>query len=153
MRKISRYELVCEKVGAVKVCEEELTRIDNSMEVARIMKNALKCEGWLVEKFMLFVIGTKMEVVGFSEISRGALSAAPVHMRELFQTILSIPKCAAFIVAHNHPSGDARPSPQDIELTNKINECSQLMGIKFFDHVIVGEGNFVSMKAEGYIDG
>ena len=59
---------------------------------------------------------------------------------------------AAVVVAHNHPSGDPTPSFQDIEVTKRLLQASEVIGIKLVDHVIVGNGCFTSMKSEGYFD-
>ena len=149
MRRISKYELVCEKVQThcVKEDKDIWVRVDTSDRVARVM-NELGCEKWLVEKFVVFAIDNKLRIVGMSEVSSGSLESTMAHPREIFQTLLQIPKCAAFIVSHNHPSGDPSPSSLDIQLTKDLIECSKVMGIRMIDHVIMGEDKHVSMRME-----
>ena len=62
-------------------------------------------------------------------------------------------KCSAsaVIVAHSHPSGDPTPSKEDIEVTKRLKECGDLIGVDFLDHIIIGDGRFVSLKEMAYI--
>ena len=73
-----------------------------------------------------------------------------MHPREVFAPAIRR-GAAAVVVAHNHPSGDPTPSAQDIEVTQRLLEASNIIGIKLLDHVIVGQGRNISMKAEGYL--
>jgi DNA repair protein RadC len=57
--------------------------------------------------------------------------------------------CAALIAVHNHPSGDPSPSPEDVLVTKRLAEAGQLVGIDLLDHVIVGDGRFISLKEQG----
>jgi len=59
--------------------------------------------------------------------------------------------CASIICIHNHPSGDPTPSPEDIALTRRLHEAGSLIGIEVLDHIIIGDGRFVSLKEQGYL--
>ena len=77
----------------------------------------------------------------------GSLNASIVHPREVFRAAI---KCSASLVcAHNHPSGDPTPSPEDISLTARLVEAGQIVGIDVLDHLIIGDGSFVSLKERG----
>lgn len=73
-------------------------------------------------------------------VSTGTLNASLVHPREVFAPAISI-RCAAIIVAHNHPSGDVKPSGDDLELTERLDKCGELLGIALLDHIIINVGD------------
>ncbi len=79
-------------------------------------------------------------------VSMGSLDSSVVHPREVFKEAISA-SAASVIFVHNHPSGDPEPSEDDIELTRRLVEAGKLLGILVLDHVIVGDGTFVSLKA------
>jgi DNA repair protein RadC len=78
-------------------------------------------------------------------LAMGSLTTSTVHPRDVFVPAL---ECAAtaVILAHNHPSGDPKPSPEDIHLTKQLKEAGQLMGIDLVDHIIISGSSFVSMS-------
>ena len=123
-------------------------RVSDSMEVARMLMDELADEK--KEYFMVVNLNSKLQVESKSIVSIGNLDSAPVHPREVFAPAIRR-GAAAVVVAHNHPSGDPSPSPQDIEVTQRLLEASNIIGIKLLDHVIVGRGCNFSMKAEGYL--
>jgi DNA repair protein RadC len=79
----------------------------------------------------------------------GTSSAVPVQAAEVFREAIVL-RANGVVLVHNHPSGDPRPSPQDVTVTKGLVAAGELLGITVLDHVIVGQGNFVSMKREGY---
>ncbi len=97
------------------------------------------------EKFIALALSTKNHVIAVLPVSSGTLNASIVHPRELFQRAI-LANSAALIVAHNHPSGDPSPSPEDIGLTNKLVEAGQLLDIPVLDHIVLGYGRYVSFK-------
>ena len=86
--------------------------------------------------------------IGCNTVSVGSLSASIVHPREVFKFAI-LANASSIILAHNHPSGDVSPSQDDKELTRRIVEAGTLMGIDVLDHLIVGNGDFLSMKERG----
>ena len=97
---------------------------------------------------MMLALDTKNKVIGIFEISRGSLNASIIHPRDIFQRAILV-NAASVILAHNHPSGDPTPSPEDIALTKKLVDAGKVMDITVLDHVIVGECSFVSLKEQG----
>ena len=71
-----------------------------------------------------------------------------VHPREVFKPAI-VQNAFAIIALHNHPSGDPTPSQEDIEVSNRLKEAGEIIGIKVFDHVIIGKQNYISLKKEG----
>ena len=76
--------------------------------------------------------------------------SSPVHPRETFQAAVKR-GAAAVILVHNHPSGDPTPSDDDIKITKRLKEAGDILGISVLDHVIVGDGNYVSLRNLGII--
>lgn len=100
------------------------------------------------EYFSMFCLNTKGQLTGFHDISHGDLNSAPVHPREVFKRAL-LNNAAGIILVHNHPSGDSTPSNEDIDMTTRLVEAGDLLGIQIVDHIIIGtENNYYSMKAE-----
>ena len=83
-------------------------------------------------------------------MSVGSLNRAIVHPREVYKTAI-LSNAAAVMAFHNHPSGDTTPSEQDIQLTQRLMEAGELLGIKFLDHLVIGDGSFISLKEQGYM--
>lgn len=133
--------LMSDRQGTVKV------RIRDSQQVADMLMEEMMYEKR--EFFMTLNLNTRMQVESKSVISIGNLDSAPVHPREVFGPAVRR-GAAAVVVAHNHPSGDPTPSRQDIDVTKRLLKASEIIGIRLIDHVIVGNGCFTSMKAEGY---
>ena len=102
----------------------------------------------VVETAMMLALDTKNKVIGIFEISRGSVNASIIHPRDIFQRAILV-NAASVILAHNHPSGDPTPSPEDVALTKKLAEAGRVMDITVLDHVIVGDGAFVSLKQQG----
>ena len=103
------------------------------------------------EQFFLLCLNTKNEPTAIHTVSVGSLDASIVHPREVYKTAI-LANSAAVIVAHNHPSGDPTPSNQDLEVTKRLQEAGELLGITVLDHIIVGtEGAYVSLREGGYM--
>lgn len=101
------------------------------------------------ESFFVVLLNCKHRVIGVEEVARGSLTATIVSPREVFKAAV-ICSAAAIIVLHNHPSGDPAPSPEDFEITRRLREGAELLGMKMLDHVIIGHGRYVSVADAGY---
>lgn len=100
------------------------------------------------EHFLVLFLNTKNRVVGKETLSIGSLNASIVHPREVFRSAIKR-NSASIICAHNHPSGDPTPSPEDIEITRRLSEGGRLIGIELLDHLIVADRNYASLKELG----
>jgi DNA repair protein RadC len=101
------------------------------------------------ENFVVVLLNTKNEVIETSTVSVGTLGASLVHPREVFKPAVRA-SAASVILAHNHPSGKVEPSREDREVTRRLGEAAEILGIEMLDHVIVGDGYF-SMKEHGIL--
>lgn len=132
--KVGRYELP-RKIGSPEDAYEAITTITNVQEEAQ-------------EVFGILILNTKNKIVAVHEISRGTLNSSMIHPREVFKPAV-IHNAATIICFHNHPSGDTEPSNEDIEITNRLIEAGEIIGVRILDHIIVGDGEYVSLKEKG----
>ncbi|MGB9940657.1 RadC family protein [Methanosarcina sp.] len=102
------------------------------------------------EKFITLCLDTKNQILKEEVVSVGSLNASIVHPREVFKSAL-LESSASVIMVHNHPSGDPSPSREDIMVTEKMVEGGKLLGIDVLDHIIIGDGRYVSLKDEGFV--
>ncbi len=100
------------------------------------------------EHFSALLINTKNQVIARETVSIGALNSSAVHPRELFKGAIRR-SAAAIILVHNHPSGDPTPSKEDIDVTRRLQEAGEIVGIEILDHIIIGDMKHVSFKAKG----
>lgn len=100
------------------------------------------------EHLIVVMLDTKNAVIGINTVSIGSLNAATVTMRELFKPAI-LANAAAIIVSHNHPSGDPTPSAEDVAVTHEIVEAGKLLSIDVLDHIVCGDGRYVSLKERG----
>ena len=97
------------------------------------------------EHFIAIFLNARNQVIKTETISIGSLNASLVHPREMFAPAVGI-SAASVILGHNHPSGDVTPSREDIELTRRMVQAGEILGIEVVDHLIVGSDRFISMK-------
>lgn len=139
MAPVFRVQLVRER-GSRKMT------INDGHDVAEILRRYLQHEDR--EHFVTLMLDAKNRVIGLHTVSIGTLSAALVSPREVFKAAI-LANAASIILAHNHPSGDTTPSPEDIKVTDTLKQAGQILGIDVLDHVIVGEnGAFRSLRRD-----
>lgn len=107
-------------------------------------------EGQDRENFVVLLLDTKNKVIGINTVSVGTLNSSLVHPREVFKPAI-LSNAAAIILGHNHPSGHATPSNEDIETTKKLTAAGALLGIAVLDHIVVGDNSYASLKENGYM--
>jgi DNA repair protein RadC len=103
------------------------------------------------EEFVALLLDTKHRVVENKTVSIGHLNASLVHPRELFRECVRR-SAAAVILVHNHPSGDPEPSPDDLNLTRRLEEAGRILGISVLDHVIIGDNRYISLRERGHCE-
>jgi DNA repair protein RadC len=108
-----------------------------------------RLSGLPVEEFWAIALDVRHRVILDSMIGRGSLSGVEVHPRDTFRALIRV-GASAVIFVHNHPSGMATPSEQDIEITKRLREVGDLCGITVLDHVVVASTGHVSMRERGW---
>ncbi|MPM01915.1 hypothetical protein SDC9_48155 [bioreactor metagenome] len=126
----------------------ERIKISSPNDAAFVVMEEMR---WLKkEYFKIIILDTKNNVMSVEQISEGSLNSSIVHPRETFKPAIQ-KSASSVILVHNHPSGESEPSHEDIVLTNRLDECGKILGIKVLDHIIIGNGVFYSFKEEGLI--
>ena len=104
-----------------------------------------------VEVFGALLLNTKGEPLAWHVVSRGCLDSTLVHPREVLKAAC-LANAASLIVAHNHPSGDPEPSPEDVSITQRLASAMTLVGIQLLDSLVIGEhGRYVSLRDRGVL--
>jgi DNA repair protein RadC len=150
---MSRIKVAFERVVLVKekVEKYELPRaIMNPEDAYKAIIEITSVEEEAQEVFGILILNTKNKIVAVHEVSRGTLNSSLVCPREVFKPAV-LHNAAAIVCFHNHPSGDPEPSKEDIKTTKRLIEAGEIMGIKIFDHIIVGDDGYVSLKERGVV--
>ena len=117
-------------------------KINNSKDVAKLLMNEMRCEKR--EKAKLILLNSKNIVIGIKDISYGGINFAMIEPKEILSEAIKM-QAPKIILVHNHPSGDVTPSKADYHITDKLYEASELLGIQFLDHVIIGDNKYESV--------
>ena len=121
------------------------TRINCPSDVADVVRKFIENFSDR-EVFIVVCLSTKNDIAGLNLVSMGSINSSLVHPREVFKPAI-LNNSARIIIAHNHPSGDLEPSKEDINITQRLYEAGELMGIEVLDHLIIGDG-YLSMKTK-----
>ena len=136
---------ISKRMSAIKI---EKIKISSPGDAAMVLMEEMRY--YQKEYFKIILLDTKNNIKKISQISIGSLNSSIVHPREVFhEAVLNL--SSSIILIHNHPSGECQPSHDDIVLTNRLDECGKILGIKILDHIIIGDGIFFSFKEEGLI--
>lgn len=141
--KYTKFELKLEKT-LVKEHAVDF-KIDNCKDVHLFGIQIMELHKQAQEIFAIMMLDTKLKVIGWAEISRGSLDGTVIHPREVFKPAI-LANARAIIAFHNHPSGNPKPSQDDIDITNRLRESGDLLGVPLLDHVIIGDGERYSFK-------
>ena len=100
------------------------------------------------EQLRVLLLDTKNHVIDQIDVYRGSVNMSQVRVAEVFKDAVAR-HAAAIIVVHNHPSGDPTPSPDDVALTRAITQAGKLLDVEVLDHLVIGQGSWVSLKERG----
>ena len=103
------------------------------------------------EHLVVMLLNSKNRILGINTVSVGHLSSSIAHPREILKPAI-LANAAAFVLGHNHPSGEVKPSAEDVEITKRVFAASNLLGIRLLDHVIIAEdGRWYSFQEDGVL--
>lgn len=122
--------------------------IENDEDIADLMMEDMRHQKR--EIFKAVLLNSKGGVISIETVSVGELSSTIVHPREVFSRAVK-KSAAAVVFVHNHPSGDPMPSKEDFQTTARLVECGRILGIRVVDHLVMGDGRYMSMRAMGKI--
>jgi len=126
--------------------EDERPQINSPTTAAALLMPRMAHR--LQEYLLVITCDTRNRVLDITEVYHGSLNSAAVRVAEVFKPAVQ-QNAAAIIVAHNHPSGDPDPSPEDVSITRAIVQAGKLLDISVLDHLIIGNPNWVSLKEKG----
>jgi DNA repair protein RadC len=147
------------KAAQIKACFELGKRQDLEQEVVDFdikkphdVVKAVRCsiQDKAKEHFKLILLTARKKIIGIYTVSMGTLTASLAHPREIFKEAI-MHNAASVVLAHNHPSGDAEPSEDDIKTTKRLVEAGKILGIEVIDHIIIAKNSFFSFKEKGLL--
>jgi DNA repair protein RadC len=144
----SDKKAVLEKEMSVN-CPEVDKVMNGPDKVVRLGKYFLRLHEQTEEYLYMLCLNTKLEMTSVFEISHGSVNSSIAGTREIFQKAL-LANAVSIIMMHNHPSGDCKPSREDVEVTKRLKEAGNILGVQVLDHIIIGDG-YSSLKEKGYI--
>lgn len=121
--------------------------ITNAIDIIDFINSIEGYDKAINENVIVIMLNTKNKIIAYSEIGMGTSNNCYIDIPSIFKTLFTT-NTSKFILAHNHPSGDTTPSKEDIATTKKIKEVSELMGVQFLDHIIIGENEYRSVIRE-----
>lgn len=125
---------------------EEHGPLNSPGEAAALIQ--LEMQGLMQEHLRVLLLDTRNRLITIETVYVGSLNLSLVRVGELFRAAIQR-SAASLILAHNHPSGDPTPSPEDVALTRSVVQAGKLLDIEVLDHLVIGYGQFVSMKEKG----
>jgi DNA repair protein RadC len=137
---------------AKRFAQEEIKRGEQFRSSADVFNHYREHLGSLKkEEFHVVLLDAKNRRIKDVRVSEGSLTSSLVHPREVFNPVIR-ESAAAVILVHNHPSGDPLPSQEDLQITRRLREVGEVMGVRVLDHIIIGKGKYVSFVDDGYWD-
>ena len=143
---IKLIKAVCERYLKKKLIRKD--PLSNSRELFDYLNNTLRDKHR--EYFKAIFLDSKNQVLSAETLSEGTLTASSVYPREVIHAALQH-HAAALIFAHNHPSGDPKPSSEDIDITRQLVFAGKIMGITVHEHIVIGDNRYFSFADHGYI--
>lgn len=144
-----RVDIVSIKMVKEKSVKYENRRISTPSDAQYLCRRFLEDSDR--EQLIVVSLDTKNQPNTINVASIGSLNSSIVHPREIFKSAI-LSNANSIIIAHNHPSGDANPSKEDISITKRLKECGEIIGINLIDHIIIGDNDrFVSLKEKGIL--
>ncbi|MBC5998364.1 DNA repair protein RadC [Romboutsia ilealis] len=135
---VKRVDIVSLKLVKESSVLYETRKISSPYDAYKLIKNFLIDSDR--EKFVVACLDTKNQPVNISVVSIGSVNSAIVHPREVFKVAM-LSNASKIICFHNHPSGNLKCSKEDENITNRLKECGEILGIELVDHIIVGDND------------
>lgn len=143
-----KYEIINQWVKISMVRDGYGPYISDPKNAVKVLKKYFRDKDR--EEFIVIGLDTRHKISVVNCVSIGSLNLTIVNPREVFKPLI-LSNCIAFIISHNHPSGDPTPSPEDKEITKRLKECGEMMGIKLLDHIIFADKKRFIFSENGLI--
>ena len=162
LRELRRHGLTAAQAGRVKAAfdlgrqlleaeaslHEDAPILSSPEEAYRYMRPRYVNE--YREHFDVLMMDNRNRLIGHHRVSTGSLTASVVHPREVFRPVIR-ESAASVIFCHGHPSGDPSPSREDVDITHRLRQVGEVMGVRVHDHVVCGHCRFFSFNREGLL--
>ena len=146
MVKALQLKAVCELAKRMsKPIELSNIKIKSSKDVADLLMEEMRFEKR--ELIKVIILNTKNNVLKIQDVAIGGISFVNANVKEILQETIKI-NAPKMIMVHNHPSGDPTPSKADVEFTNRVYKCAELFEISLLDHIVIGDGKYMSIFQE-----
>lgn len=133
----NRHNVLVKESAVNYACES----LNNSAAIATMFNSVFGLDRMAEEYVYMTAFSSAFKVLGVFEISHGSVSASLISPREVFIRLL-LSGAANFVICHNHTSGLCTPSEKDIDMTKRLKKCADLMGVRFIDHIIIGDSYY-----------
>ena len=147
MKRVTKYDVRLVKESS-SLYDYDQKQLNNPYAVSCMLNEIFDMENLCEEHFVMLALDTKLKVVGAFDIHVGTSKSSPVSAKSVF-TRAMLCNANSIIVAHNHPSGDAHPSRDDVNITRTLEKAGEILDIKLQDHIIIGDDSYYSFKREG----
>jgi DNA repair protein RadC len=151
MKRIRKVNLVWEEQILIADQDQAVygETVTCSREIGRLVNILIGYE--VSEVFLVFLLNAKNQVIGYHETARGGLSACALKPADVYRSAVAS-GASVIITAHNHPSGDEKPSTEDVMFTKRLKRAGELLGIQLLDHIIIGDkGKYFSFLDSGLL--
>ena len=146
MKRVTKYDVRLVKESS-SLYDYDQKQLNNPYAVSCMLNEIFDMENLCEEHFVMLALDTKLKVVGAFDIHVGTSKSSPVSAKSVF-TRAMLCNANSIIVAHNHPSGDAHPSRDDVNITRTLEKAGEILDIKLQDHIIVGDNDYYSFRNE-----
>jgi DNA repair protein RadC len=139
------------RAAAIRLARSEVRNREALSSFDRVVDYLLTCHAReQVERLHVLYLDTRNQLIADGVLAEGTVNHTPVYPREILRRAIEF-NATALILAHNHPSGDARPSQDDIEMTREVKRAANALGIVLHDHLIIGDGSWFSFRQKGLL--
>lgn len=148
---LMKYTFAEVSIKTIRLHEQTSQPADDPEKIRQLWEKYVTASDWYdpnKEAFVVFLLNTRMNCIGFNLVSLGTLNETCCHPREVFRPAIA-GAAHAIAIAHNHPSGDSAPSDADRRMTRRLRECGETLCIQVIDHVIIGDGKHFSFREHG----
>lgn len=136
-----KLEMVREKTTEYNYTITEPQKIVEFINSIENYSNALN------ENIIVIALNNKNNIIAYNEIAKGGINNCNIDIPSIFRVLFNT-NANKFILVHNHPSGNSEPSKEDFEVTDRIKQASNIMGINFLDHIVIGDNEYTSIFSE-----
>lgn len=152
MLKITAYDLRKKSSTEMQLVKDKTFKyegdsiLDKPYKVADAIKDIFDVDEMLEERLYCLALSQGGKLVGVFEVSHGGINSSDGNVLGLFKRLLLLPNAPYFVLTHNHPSGNPKPSTEDVDFTERVKEGAELLGLTLLDHIIIAKDSYFSFN-------